>query len=155
MALTRDQVRLMLNPDEPNYVALARRGAEILPHLRELIQGGDPHYAVKAAYLATLIDDDRAAALVRTAAASGSAVVRAAAASGLRHTRRAALSDVVMTMLGDADPGIRKLAIKASIARRTPELLARVAAMSTRDPSPAIRALASRVASGGGGTGIA
>ena len=72
----------------------------------------------------------------------------------MRAEERAALSDIVMTMLGDTDAGIRKLAIKASISRRTPELLARVAAMSTRDPSPAIRSLASRVASGGG-TGIA
>ena len=51
MAITLEQVRALLDAEEPNYAALARLGPEILPHLRTLIAGGDEYFATKAASL--------------------------------------------------------------------------------------------------------
>jgi hypothetical protein len=61
MAITIEQVLDQLLPDEPDYGGAAERlGPEALPHLENLVRGEDPLMASKAAYLASLIKDDRA-----------------------------------------------------------------------------------------------
>src|SRR5213080_1430165 len=60
MAITLDQVRRLLAPDEPNYASAAKLGPVLLPHLKALIDSGDHHYGSKAAYLASMIDHDHA-----------------------------------------------------------------------------------------------
>ena len=70
MPMTLDQVRSLLDPDEPNYAAATRFGPQLLPHLQALIAGTNENYASKAAYLATLISDNRADEVLRRAANS-------------------------------------------------------------------------------------
>jgi hypothetical protein len=103
MAITLEQVRALLDAEEPNYAALARLGPEILPHLRTLIAGGDEYFATKAASLVSRINDDRATAVLRDAA-------------------------------NHASPRVR---------------LAKIGDISKRDPTPAMRMLASQVLSRG------
>src|SRR5689334_1729413 len=114
MAMTIDQVRALLMPDEPDYPAAARFGAALLPQLQVLAKNPNALLASKATYLASLIDDDRAAAILRDAAASPLPAVRVAAASGARNLMRPAASGVIMALLDDADVGVRKQAIKAA-----------------------------------------
>jgi HEAT repeat protein len=149
MAITLEQVRALLDAEEPNYAALARLGPEILPHLRTLIAGGDEYFATKAASLVSRINDDRATAVLRDAANHASPRVRLAVAGGIKNFARPAAAGVLMALLNDSDTGVRKLALKASATKSNAALLAKIGDISKRDPTPAMRMLASQVLSRG------
>jgi HEAT repeat protein len=144
MPITLDQVRSLLAPDEPDYAAAANLGPELLPHLKAFVDSGDDNYASKAAYLASLIDHDQAVEILRGAAKSPSPLVRAAAAGGIRSMTRPSAAGVLLALLEDRDAGVRKLAIESSAIRNNSALLAKIGHLSQRDPSPAIRLIASR-----------
>jgi HEAT repeat protein len=153
MAVTLEQVRRLLMPDEPNYIVAAKLGPQSLPHLRTLVNSKDQMLASKAAYLATLIDHEGAVAVLGDAAKSPSAVVRVAAASGARNVRHPSASGVVSRLLNDKDTGVRKMAIKAAADSTNSALLAQLGKIVGNDPSSANRALASHAiskAKGGG-----
>ena len=154
MAVTLEQVRRLLSPDEPDYRTAARVGPQALPHLRTLVNGPHKMLAQKAAYLAGLIDDDRSADVLADAAKSSSSAVRVAAASGARHLRRPGAAAVVSRLLNDRHVGVRKFAIKAAAKSGNPALLAQLGQIVNKDPSPANRALAvhtlNKVKGGGG-----
>src|SRR5215218_6119681 len=133
MAVTLEQVRRLLMPDEPNYVVAAKLGPQALPHLRALVNGNDQMLASKAAYLATLIDHEGAVAVLGDAARSPSAVVRVAAASGARNLRRASASAVVSRLLNDKDTGVRKHAIKAAADSTNSALVAQLGQIVNKD----------------------
>jgi HEAT repeat protein len=134
----------LLDADEPDYAALARLGPQLLPHLKALIATKDEHYATKAASLASRIQDDRAVEVLSDAAKSPSSLIRLAVAGALRNLQRPAAAGVLMRLLNDADVGVRKLAIKSSVIRGNPALLAKVGSLSKTDPMPTIRTLAAR-----------
>jgi len=147
MAITLEQVRALLAADEPNYLALARLGPQLLPHLRSLIASRDEHYASKAAALASRIDDERAVQVLRDAAKSPSPLVRLAVAGGIRKSRRPSAAGVLMALLNDSDAGVRRLAMKASAMRPNSALLAKIGDLKARDPAPNVRSLATRILS--------
>jgi hypothetical protein len=144
MAVTLEQVRAALDVDEPNYDQAAKLGPDALPHLGTLVRGPDAMLASKAAYLAGLIagGGDRAADVVATAAASGDVRVRLAAASAAKHLAAARGSEVVESLLADADPGVRKLALQSMPASVSPELRQRLQTMRFNDPEAALRTMA-------------
>ena len=117
MAVTLAQVRAMLDAEEPNYAALARLGPQILPHLQTLIASGDEYFATKAASLASRINDERATAVLRDAAKHASPRVRLAVAGAIKNVARPAAAGVLMALLDDRDPGVRKTALKAAWSR--------------------------------------
>lgn len=144
MTVTMEEVRRHLDPDEVDYPAAARLGPEALPHLRALIEGDDPTLTAKAAYLASLVDDDEAVTLLETASGHADPTVRVAAASGLRNlgeSRSGALSD---RLLGDADPGVRKMTLRALQRFGSPQARARIERLATEDPEAFVRDVASR-----------
>jgi HEAT repeat protein len=147
MAVTLDNVRAWLDSDEPNYKAASQLGSSILPHLKTLIASGDERYASKAAYLATLIDDERAVDILKQAASSPSSLVRIAVAGGLNKIKRPADAGIIMSLMNDRDPGVRKFAIKAAGASGNSALIAKLDTLSRNDPSPHLRTLASNAAS--------
>jgi HEAT repeat protein len=148
MPITLNQVRRMLGSEEPNYGAIARLGPQILPHLMQLVAGANENLASKAASLAGMIEHAAAVEILRRAAQSRSAHVRIAAAGATRRLSHPAASGVIHTLLGDADKGVRKFAIKAAALRKNPALIARMRELSQNDPSPVNRELASRGISG-------
>jgi len=144
MAVTLDQIYQLLESEEPNAKAVAQLGPQILPHLQTLIAGPDAEFAVKAAYVATMINDDRAVELLKEAARHPSPLVRVAVANGLRNMTRPGAAGVILALLDDRDIGVRKFAIKASAASNNSTLLAKLDNLSRSDPSPALRTLASK-----------
>lgn len=120
MTVSEAEVRQYLDPEEPNYAkAAAALGADALPVLEQLVSGGDPLLASKAAYLASLIPDPGAARVLDVAARSPEATVRVAAAAGAQ--RRPDLGGVLATLSTDRDQGVRKVAGKAAGARSRPQ----------------------------------
>ena len=114
MAVSMKRVRAALDPEEPDYAAAAAQlGADAVPHLQTLIQGDDPMLASKAVYLASLIQDERTPDLVRQAAQHDDPVIRVAAASAARNMDAQVASEVLVGLVADDDPGVRKVARKA------------------------------------------
>ena len=142
--MTLDQVRRLLDPEEPDYIAAARFGRQLLPHLQLLIRSGNPNYASKATYLVSLVGGEPAVEILRDAASNPSPLVRVAAAGGLRNIPTPAAANVLMRLLDDLDNGVRKMAIKSSAVRPNAALIAKINDLIKRDPSPAIRTVASQ-----------
>jgi HEAT repeat protein len=147
MPVSMEQVRAHLDRDEPDYPAAAQLGPEALPQLRQLAQGDDPMLASKAVYLASLIGTDQSVAIVNEAAARPDPVVRAAAAGAVRNLDQAP-NQLLNSLLGDQDAGVRKVALRSVEASR-PTLPADVATnvrdMAVNAPNPQLRQLAGGV----------
>lgn len=132
MAVSMEDVRAALDPEEPDYDAAARLGEGAMPHLRELAEGADPMLASKAVYLAGLIGGEDAGEIVLTAAHDDDAAVRVAAASSTRRLSAEAGEAVLIDLVADSDPGVRKIAHRAM--PETPS--ARLRAALERAPAP-------------------
>jgi HEAT repeat protein len=147
MPVSMEQVRAHLDRDEPDYPAAAQLGPEALPQLRQLAQGDDPMLASKAVYLASLIGTDQSVAIMNEAAARLDPVVRAAAAGAVRNLDQAP-NQLLNSLLGDQDAGVRKVALRSVEASR-PTLPADVATnvrdMAVNAPNPQLRQLAGGV----------
>jgi hypothetical protein len=117
MATTEAQVRAYLEPEEPDYQAAASAlGAEALPVLERLVRDADPLLASKAAYLASMIPGERAERVLEQAARSDHPTVRVAAAAGIQR-RPDVSDDLANALAADPDPGVRKVAAKATRGR--------------------------------------
>ena len=152
MAVTNEQVRAILDLDEPDYdAAAAELGPEALPILQRFVEGGNANRAAKAAYLAGRIGDPAAAPILEFAATSPEVTVRAAAASGAQHIGDAADS-VILALIDDADPAVRKTALNAVSAQPSEEVLSKLTVLRDVEPEPMVRDLAAGIldaASGG------
>lgn len=122
MATTMEQVRAILDPEEPDYSKGSELGPDAVPHLRTLVNGDDQMLASKAAYLASLIKADDAADVVADAARSPTEAVRVAAAAAARNLPAAKASSVLEPLVTDSDPGVRKVARDAAPRRPTGRL---------------------------------
>ena len=85
MAVSMNDVRRVLDAEEPNYDAAAKLGPDALPHLQALVAGPDPMLASKAAYAASLLEGALGESVVHAAAQSHNPVVRVAAAAAARN----------------------------------------------------------------------
>jgi HEAT repeat protein len=146
MPVTMEQVRAALDPEEPDYEQAAKLGPEALPHLERLISRKDPHLASKAASLAGMIDDERAARVVEKAAKHEDARVRVAAAYSAQYLSAEDASRVLTTALSDRDVGVQKVALKSVPKELTPELRSKIEAITKRKRvNPAIQNLSREV----------
>jgi HEAT repeat protein len=145
-----EQVLAALMPDEPDYGQAAQLGPEALPHLATLVSGTDALLASKAAYLASLIQDRRSASVLRQAAASPNTTVRVAAAAGVANLAGRGTAQVLTSLLSDADPGVRRIALDAVPPAVTPALRGVLRNLAETDPDQGIRRRSSELLRQGG-----
>jgi HEAT repeat protein len=124
MAVTMEQVRKALDPEEPDYAKAAKLGPEALPHLAKLIAGKDPGLASKAASLAGMIGGEKAAPVLEKAAAS---------------------KDVRVPLVADDDVGVQKVALRSVPRKVTPELKAGLETAAKRRAVPELQELSKKV----------
>jgi HEAT repeat protein len=110
MAVSMNDVRRVLDPEEPNYDAAAKLGPDALPHLQALVTGPDSMLASKAAYAASLLEGASGESVVRAAAQSRDPVVRVAAAAAARNLPPESARAVLVSLATDDDPGVSKVA---------------------------------------------
>lgn len=141
--MTMQQVRVYLDPDEPDYPAAALAlGTDALPQLAELAAGDDPMLASKAVYLAGLIGGDEAPRILSRAAEHADPVVRVAAAASLRNLADEAAADLGQQLIRDDDAGVRKVTARSVALLADRDLRARVRRAVEADPDEDIRSLA-------------
>lgn len=146
MAVTYEQVKAALDPEEPAYTRAANElGEAALPHLSRLIAGDHPMLASKAAYLAGLIGTAGAADVLHRAARSTSARVRVAAAAAAAKLPADHASDVLVDLVDDNDAGVQKVAIKSVPDGASDVLVARVASLGGGLADTVVRTLAREV----------
>jgi HEAT repeat protein len=145
MALTLEETRNALRAIEPNYDELVKLGTEAIPFLDTLVRDPNSFVASKAAYLASLIQDPRSAAILEKAAHSRDPQIRMAAAAGVGNLRGPVPEDLLLSLLGDPDLGVRKVVLKSLPTPATARLRERVVALTTADPNPDLRSLAREV----------
>src|SRR5215218_970691 len=119
MAVTREQVLALLYPVEPRYEQAADQlGPEALPHLRQIVEVGDPEFASKATFLAGVVNAAGSAEVLAAAAGSSDPVIRVAAAGALGNLDEVP-SSLAHSMLDDEDVGVRIWALR-SLERQQP-----------------------------------
>jgi HEAT repeat protein len=133
VAVTMEEVRAELEPDEPNYPRAAGLGPEAIPHLEGLARGDDTMLATKAVYLAGLIQDEAAAKLLEEAAAADDTRVRVAAAAAARNVDTERASEMLTPLVADDDLGVRKVALKSVPPDATDELRRAVQQVAAED----------------------
>jgi len=139
--VTMEQIRAILDSDEPNYGQAAGLGREALPLIESLIAGSDGMLASKAAYMAGVIGDSGSAAVLGRAARSPHILVRIAAAASSRHLSGADASGVLVGLLQDPDVGVRKVALKSVPQDATPALQQQIDHLSKTAPENFLRSL--------------
>lgn len=143
MAVTSQQVREVLDRDEPDYEKAAEQlGPEALPILRKFVEGGDPSLAPKAVYLAGLIGDADAQPILELAAGSDDPSMRAAAAHGARHLRQEQAEEVLLTLLDDDDAAVRKTAVRAVPRGASEAVRKKLKVLRDVEPEPMVRDMA-------------
>lgn len=145
MPVSMTDVRRALDPDEVEYAAAAALGEEALPHLRALVETGDPGIAAKAAYLAGLINGSHSESVVALAASHADARVRASAASAASHLDDQATERVITDLVLDEDAGVQKLALNSVPAQPSQSMRSQVQRVSQSASHPLLRQKASDV----------
>lgn len=139
MPVTLEQVRAALAPEELDYQKAAKDlGVEALPHLERLIATAQPLLASKAAYLAGVIGTPASVPAIERAARSGDARVRIAAAAAVQHLPAGTASDVLLTLVDDADVGVQKTALRSVPTAASAVLRSRVEGLSRTASSAAV-----------------
>lgn len=153
MPVTMKQVRACLDPEEPNYPAAAKLGAEAVPHLKKLVKDADAMLASKAAYMASLIPVESSLGVLEDAARHGDPVVRVAVAAAVGNVPGDLGSDVLAPLVGDADPGVRKVALASVHGGAGEALRARVEEVARAETEPGLQALSIQALERIGGEG--
>ena len=131
MPVTLEQVRAALAPEELDYNKTARElGEEALPHLERLIATAQPLLASKAAYMAGAIGSAGSVKAIERASRSADARVRIAAAHAVQNLPAESASDVLLSLVDDADVGVQKTALRSVPAEASAVLRARVEGLS-------------------------
>lgn len=144
MSIGFEDVIEVVAPEEPDYESAGKLGPDALPHLREIVDGSDAMLASKAAYIASLIEDDGAIAVLETAANNEDVTVRVAAAAGVANLRGRDATGVVEQLIEDSDNGVRRCALESMSEAAGAQLRSRLEVLQHEDPDESIRLAASK-----------
>lgn len=141
-----DEVRALLDPDEPDYDAAALLlGPHDVEHLRTLVAGDDPMLASKAAYVTGMVDRGPTAEVLARAAAAEDVTVRVAAAATLRNVDADTAVEIGARLLEDPDEGVQRMVVDAAAESRFGEVGRRLRPVVDAHPNAAVRGQAERL----------
>lgn len=142
---TIKQVKAALASEEPRYSELRELDSEALAYVCRLVTRADPLTTSKAVYLASMIPDPRCERVLFGATSNPEVVVRVAVAAAARNLRPDARDSILLTLLDDADYGVRKVALNSLRDEVSQELRAKLDHLSRDDVASGMRRLAARV----------
>jgi HEAT repeat protein len=134
----RDQLST-IESDDATYEGLGR---DDVASLTPLLEADEGWLAARAVHALSRIDDPRAHQAIVTAASMPRPEVRVAAAA-VAGRLPAELSDgVLLGLLGDPDPAVRKFAVRSVSPRNGAAVRSRVRELADAEPNPRIKDLA-------------
>jgi hypothetical protein len=138
-----DEVRRLLEPDEPDYAAAALLlGAGDVVHLAALAAGEDPMMASKAVYLAGMLEVDGVGDVLTDAAGNADPIVRVAAAASVRNAEASVAVALGTRLLADADVGVRRMVADSAALSSSADVGARLRRLVERDADVEVRSRA-------------
>ncbi len=147
MAHTKDELKKMIDLDEPEYpIIVSKLTADDIPLLIELSREANMAVATKAVSCLGMMNTDKAVDGIKIAAAHNNPVMRVAAAHALKNS--SALPSAVKlidTLLDDQDVGVRKFALKTVDHSNIKSLKAKVKAMGDKETTDLMKVLSKDV----------
>jgi HEAT repeat protein len=147
MAHTKDEIKKMIDLDEPEYpIIVSKLTADDIPILIELSGDANMAVATKAVSCLGLMNTDKAVDGIKIAVAHNNPVMRVAAAHALKNS--AGLPSAVKlidTLLDDKDIGVRKFALKTVDHSNIKSLKAKVKAMGDKETTDLMKVLSKDV----------
>jgi hypothetical protein len=136
-----DQVLRIVSPDETDYAGAAVLDQSSVPDIDALVGGSELGLASKAVFLASLIEDPAATAVVTRAATSTEVPLRVASAAAARHLPEDVATRVLEDLARDPYPGVRKNAIESAGMVATDSLRQLLNDVAAADPVEELRDL--------------
>lgn len=113
MAITKDELKLLLSNEEPDYAGIFKQIDDSnIKHLKEIADSSDDMLASKAVYLASLYLSKEAEEIVEAASQSNRILLKIAAASALGNLEINTREKLAEKLIDENDIGIKKLVIK-------------------------------------------
>jgi HEAT repeat protein len=147
MAHTKDELKKMIDLDEPEYpIIVSKLTADDIPLLIELSGDANMAVATKAVSCLGMMNTDKAVDGIKIAAVHNNPVMRVAAAHALKNS--SALPSAVKlidTLLDDKDIGVRKFALKTVEHSNIKSLKAKVKIMGDKETTDLMKVLSKDV----------
>jgi HEAT repeat protein len=147
MALSRDKLRRQLSAIEPTERMYEGLDTDDVPALRDLLLDEEGWLAARAVYALARVESRDANAALNDAARSERPEVRVAVAANADRMRVELSDKLLISLLDDGDPGVRKFAIRAVSDRNGNDVRARVNEIALQDSDATLRTIAAEVSS--------
>jgi HEAT repeat protein len=139
MAKPEAQIRQQLSDIEPSERTYAGLDASDVGTLVKLIDDKEGWLAARAVHALSHIDAAPARRAVLTAAHNPRLEVRVAAATSAGRLPAQTSDEVLTELLDDAQPAVRKFAVRSMSSRNSEQLRRRVADIAAQDADPRVR----------------
>jgi hypothetical protein len=141
---TYEEVRNILSAIEPEEEMYLHLSPEDLPHLQRMLHEVEPWRAARAIHAASRLGTISAHAMVSGAAKDPRREVRGAVAMAAQWLDPSEANVTLRLLLDDKDLSIQKLAIKSVNRKSSPEVLAKLKALSSATSNQLLKAIASK-----------
>jgi hypothetical protein len=147
MPHTKDELRKMIDLDEPEYPAIVSKlTADDIPLLIELSRDSNMAVATKAVSCLGLMNNEKAVEGIKIAAAHNNPVMRVAAAHALKSSSKLPSAvKLIDTLLDDKDVGVRKFALKTVHHSNISSLKTKVKLMAEKENTELMKTLSKEV----------
>ena len=139
MAKTTSELRAQLSEIEPTSAMFDGLAPDDVDQLRSLVASEEPWMAARAVHALARIGNERSADAVLAAVRDPRIAVRVAAASSSATLPAAQADQVLLALLDDEAPSVRKIAVRSVTASNGAAVLQRVRALSTNAADPHVR----------------
>jgi hypothetical protein len=146
MAMSMSELRQQLSAIEPDERTYEGIGPSEVDLLKELLDDEEAWLAARAAHALIRIDADNARDAIVSATQSPRPEVRVAVAASAQALPPAVSDEVLSTLLGDPDIGVRKFAIKSTSDRNSDAIRQRIGELASTDDVPALRQMSAEKA---------
>jgi HEAT repeat protein len=134
----RDQLST-IERDEATYEGI---GPDDVASLTSLVEDDEGWLAARAVHALSRIDDPRAHQAILAAASMPRLEVRVAAATAAGRLPAEVSDGVLLGLLGDPDPAVRKFAVRSVSPRNGAAVRSRVQELADAEPNPRIKDMA-------------
>jgi HEAT repeat protein len=134
----RDQLST-IERDEATYEGI---GPDDVASLTSLVEDDEGWLAARAVHALSRIDDPRARQAILAAASMPRLEVRVAAATATERMPADVSDGILLGLLGDPDPAVRKFAVRSVSPRNGAAVRGRVQELADAEPNPRIKDMA-------------
>lgn len=141
---TFEQVRTILSAIEPGEDMYAQLDRDDLPHLQRLIHDPEPWRAARAVHAAARLGTPASEELIRSAMTDERREIRVAVAHAAPKLPPNLNNEVLEHLIDDADPSIKKVAVKSIGPRASDALKTKLRTLASDDQLKMLKSAAEK-----------